>query len=446
MKLSDIVNGPWAITPEMYTEVQGIYARHMRGDKINLQDIEARIGMPLRNERTDVQVTDDGVAVIEMNGVLAKRMNMFMAISGGTSMQIVASQIAAAANDASVKSIVLAIDSPGGTVDGTQTLADTVKAAKQVKPVYAVANGVMASAAYWIGSAATKVYIADNTTAVGSIGVVATHVDESAANEKAGVKVTEIVAGKYKRVTSSNAPLSKEGRADMQGKVDYIYEQFVQTVAENRGVSVDVVLEQMADGRVFLGNQAIEAGLVDGVMALSEVISQAAGDSFASQFVVQSEAGSADADINQEIPLDITIESVKAEHPDVAQALHAEGFAAGQTAELNRLRDVQAQSMPGHEALINELMFDGKTTGADAAKAVLAAERGKRNVALAALQDDAQDVAAPGAEPAVERKASFDPYVVSAKASEYINEQAAKGVTVNPIEAVNHIMQEMAHG
>jgi signal peptide peptidase SppA len=271
MRLIDIVNGPWAITPEMLLEIQGIYATHLRGEKINLPEVEARIGKPLANSRMGTQI-QDGVAVISMNGAIAKRMNLFAEISGGVSSELVGKEITTALNNPDVKGIILNIDSPGGTVDGTQELANIVAAASQQKPMLAFSDGMIASAAYWIASACASIHISGDTNPIGSIGVVAAHRDYSKSEEKSGVKTTEISAGKYKRIASQYAPLSDDGHAEIQEKVDYLYSVFVNDVATNRAVSVETVLADMADGRMFTGRQSIKSGLVDGIATLDSLV------------------------------------------------------------------------------------------------------------------------------------------------------------------------------
>lgn len=271
MSTIDVMNSPWAITPDKLREIQACYSAHLRGEKGDIAAIEAKLGRPLANERQPYAVTD-GVAVIRLEGVIAKRMNLFTQISGGTSTEQATQDLRAALADADVKSIILMMDSPGGTVDGTQALSDQIFAARRIKPVVALASGIMASAAYWIGSAAQAVYIAEKTTIVGSIGVVTSHVDMSGAEAQKGVKTTEIYAGKFKRVASSYSPLSDVGRTSIQEQVDYLYSIFVGDVAKNRGVSVDTVLETMADGRLFTGLQSIGAGLADGVATLDGLI------------------------------------------------------------------------------------------------------------------------------------------------------------------------------
>ncbi|TLM66018.1 MAG: signal peptide peptidase SppA [Deltaproteobacteria bacterium] len=395
MRLIDIVNGPWAIRPAMLEEIQRIYATHLRGEKIDIAKVEAATGKKLDNSRNGSYVLDQ-VAVIPMIGVIGKRMNLFTEISGGVSTEMIAKDFEQAVNDPAIKGIVLHIDSPGGTVDGTKQLADMIAGYRGTKPVLACADGMMCSAAYWIGSAADGINIADLTTDVGSIGVVAAHQDISGWEEKHGVKTTEITAGKYKRAISQYQPLSEEGRAMIQADLDQIYELFVDAVAGNRGKSVDAVLSEMAEGRVFLGRKAVEAGLVDGVATLAETINQVLDLSRAAQ-PTSRRAGVATPTKEKKT---MNLEKLKADHPELVEAIVAEAQAGmaeavatarteGAESERQRIADVRAQSIPGHEALIEQLAFDGKSTGADAALAIVAAEKEARTTASAAADADA---------------------------------------------------------
>jgi signal peptide peptidase SppA len=273
MRVLDILNEPWAILPDRLDEIIAIYSTHLRGEKIDVAALEVKLGKKLDNNREKYAI-EGGTAVIPVQGVIAKRMNLFTQVSGGTSSQLLSQDLEAAMNDPDVHSIVLAIDSPGGTVDGAQQFADQVRESRGRKPIIAHADGMMASAAYWAGSGADKVFIADNTTAVGSIGIVGRHVDYSEADKAKGIKVTEITAGKYKRIASEHEPLSQDGRDYLQSHVDHMYTVFVDDVAKNRGKSAETVLKDMADGRVFLGKQAVNAGLVDGVSTLPALISR----------------------------------------------------------------------------------------------------------------------------------------------------------------------------
>ena len=178
MKILDVLNSPWAILPDKLREIQTIYETHLRGDKIDLKGIEAQLGEPLNNVHMDIDVID-GVAIVPIHGVIGKRLNLFSKISGGVSTELLKRDLQIVLDDESVDSILLDIDSPGGSVDGTQELAQFIFDARSIKPIIALANSTMASAAYWIGAAAHEVHISDDTTQVGSIGVVANHVDES---------------------------------------------------------------------------------------------------------------------------------------------------------------------------------------------------------------------------------------------------------------------------
>lgn len=393
MKILDVLTAPWAIEPAKLLEIQAIYATHLRGEKLDLDAVEKRLGRPLDN-RPKGYAVQDGVAVLPLEGVLSKRMNLMGEISGGTSTQLIARDLAAAQADPDVHSIVLAIDSPGGTVDGTQTLADLVRAS--AKPTVAWASGTMASAAYWVGSAAQAIYIADGTTQVGSIGVVAKHTDVSASEAAKGVKTTEIAAGKYKRIASNYAPLSAEGLQTLQDQVDYTYGLFVQAVASHRGVSTERVLADMADGRIFIGQQAVDAGLVDGVSTLSALIDQLnqaqrdgsarAGHSLALRPAAGVAAlGAPGPTLLQKGDAMRTPEDLAREFPEAAAALREQGA----TAERDRIRAIEGQAMPGHDALIAALKFDGKSTAGDAAMAIVAAEKASRHAAAAAQASDA---------------------------------------------------------
>ena len=273
--LLTVITSPWAVQPDMLFEIMGIYSRHVQGEKVKISDVEQRLSRPLNNAPSNIAIINN-VAVISAHGVIAKRMNMFMDISGGVSTEILGAQIQMAIDDEDIAAIVLDIDSPGGTVDGTFELADSIHASRGKKPIVALANGLMASAAYAIGSATDKVYMTGDTTHVGGIGVVTAHTDYSVYEALRGIKTTEIYAGKYKRIASSYKPLTDAGHTSIQEQVDYLYSIFVERVALFRGVSIDNAINNMADGRLFIGNQAIKAGLVDGVRSLDDLINQLA--------------------------------------------------------------------------------------------------------------------------------------------------------------------------
>jgi capsid assembly protease len=435
MKLLDILSAPWAIEPGKLQEIQAIYATHMRGEKIDIAAVEKNLGRPLANEPKGYDVVD-GVAIIPLEGVIAKRMNLFSQISGGTSSELLVRNLRDAQADSAVHSAILYCDSPGGTVDGTELAANAVS--EFGKPIVTLASGTMASAAYWIGSAADQVYITDSTTQVGSIGVVSGHKDISGAEEKQGVKTTEIAAGKFKRIASQYAPLTSEGRQSIQDMVDYSYSLFVGAVAKHRGVSADVVQKDMADGRIFIGQQAIDAGLVDGVSTIDALVAKLNASRAGAQPAGTSRAGVAQT--KKPIPPGatmLTAEQVASEHPEVAAALRAQGA----TAERERIQGIEAQTLPGHESLIAALKFDGKSTPGDAALALVAAEKSSRSAAAAAAAAEAPaPIAGQAAAPVVESEGE-KPKASKSELAELAKKHQAAHPGMDFVAAFKHVSQ-----
>ena len=416
MKILDVLNSPWAIQPEKLNEIIEIYSRHLRGDKIDIKGIEAKAGIAFDNQSDGYEIVD-GVAVVPVHGVIAKRMNLFQQISGGVSTELLGKDIQHALNNEDVNSIILDIDSPGGTVDGTEDVAELIYQSRDIKKIVTLANGVMASGGMWIGSAASEIYIANNTTAVGSIGVVTTHVDYSEQLERAGVKVTEIFAGRFKRINSEYKPLTQEGEAVIQDLVDYLYSVFVNTIARNRGADIASVLDYMADGRLFIGKQSVDAELVDGVLSMDALIDQLNGKTRSKRRTLQTDLDDGFNQQNQaraiailedqigedDMPPDIKITAgyIMEHHADIADKFRAEGKESidveqvaldAKQGETDRIKSVLDQTMAGHESMINEMAFDGKTTGPEAAVKVLQAEKSFKNSIKTNLDSDAKDL------------------------------------------------------
>jgi signal peptide peptidase SppA len=180
-------------------------------------------------------------------------------------------QIDQLANDPSVKSIILDVDSPGGSVFGLEELTQKIRSAASNKRIIAVSNSMMASAAYYTGSAATKTYAAPGSQ-VGSIGTIAVHIDQSEALEAAGLKYTFITAGKYKALGNAASPLDETSKAYYQDQVDQYYDMFLNAVAKNRGVSKSVVKSDYGQGKVLSAKDALKVGMIDGIRTLEDVI------------------------------------------------------------------------------------------------------------------------------------------------------------------------------
>jgi len=404
MKLMDILNSPWAIAPEKLKEISDVYATHMKGEKIDLKSLQAlrRTGMDDLDEERGYRV-ESGVAIIDVRDVLSKNLTFFSYLFGGTSMRQVGESFDRAMEDPQVHAIILAIDSPGGTVDGTEELSAKIMSARGDKPIIAWADGMMASGAYWVGAAADKIYVSGETAVVGSIGVVATHVDVSKADERYGEYWTEITAGRYKRIASSHRPLSEEGRSYIQDQVDSLYSVFVQSVAAMRGRPVEEILPA-ADGQIFIGRKAIEAGLADGMSSLNDLINQLKED----WSMNKDDLRAKHPDLYQSVLDDGRVLGVAEGNEQGKKAGFAEGEKAGAEKERQRIKDVRAQLLPGHEALIEELVSDGKSTGAEAAVRILAAEKGKIEEMAKAMAASAVPPVPPVADAGEKPKDTFE--------------------------------------
>lgn len=210
-----------------------------------------------------------GIAVIPVHGSLVQRGSWLDAESGLTSYDAIRERLDEALADSAVSAILLDVDSPGGEVAGCFDLADYIHAARAQKPIWAVANEAAFSAAYALASAAERLWVT-RTAGVGSVGVIAMHVDYSQAEKAAGIKVTPIFAGKHKNDFSPHEPLSRDARGRLQAEIDRVYGLFVGAVARNRGLSLDSV--RATEAGLYFGPNAVESGLADTVGSFEEAL------------------------------------------------------------------------------------------------------------------------------------------------------------------------------
>ena len=251
----------WAIERKA---LEGLCAQAIRG---GLQD-DAR-----QKEAGRLYSVVGSAAIIPIKGVISKYPCMW---GGGTDTMTIRRAADLAVMDKDVKKICLFIDSPGGTVDGVSDLCDHIHAVAEEKPVVAYASGLMASAAYWLGCAASRI-ICSQDAVVGSLGVYTVLQDFSGYMTQMGVKHELIRTGKYKGADVPLFPISKESRVQAQSLVDSFYSLFVNKVSTYRGLNRNTVLG-LADGRVFVGQAAVELGLADAIGTLDEVIAILAVD------------------------------------------------------------------------------------------------------------------------------------------------------------------------
>ncbi len=195
---------------------------------------------------------EDGIGVVAIEGPILRKPDLFARIFfGATGSEDIGAALREAAGRDDIKAVFLHIDSPGGTVAGTPELADAVAALDKRKPVYAFSSGLMCSAAYWVASQARAIY-ATPSAQVGSIGVVQAVIDNSAALDKAGIKVEVFSVGKYKAMGAPGTPLTDDQRELISSNLAEIAGEFHTAVlAKGRSIPAEAM-----EGQTFSGRQA----------------------------------------------------------------------------------------------------------------------------------------------------------------------------------------------
>lgn len=276
--LPNALREPWAITHDGFKVVLGVASRGASfADAVRdarERALAARDGRPLENTRTVELV--DGVAVIPVQGPLFRHASMMTDLSGATSYATLRKDFQAALDNPAVSAILFDIDSPGGEAKGCAELAQAIFEARGVKPLVAYTGGMCASAAYWIASACDRLVVEEGAQ-VGSIGVIATYLDDSKALEMEGLKEIDFVSSQSPHKKPDLAE-SEDDRARFQKRIDAMGQRFVETMARNRGVTTDHVLAQFGRGDVLMGRDALAARLVDEIGNYEAVLAALAAD------------------------------------------------------------------------------------------------------------------------------------------------------------------------
>jgi signal peptide peptidase SppA len=258
------LNEVWAITPDYLALIFNILGAETVNfavpESLSMKAYERFQGTSF------VHMEDDGVAVLTVKGPIVRYGDAFSDVSGLTSLDRVTADFGKAMGDEKIKGIVLSLDTPGGQVTGIEEFAKMVRAASATKPIAAYCHGQACSAGYWIGSAAPKVFTSA-TGMLGSIGVLLALRKES---EMDKARKVEFVSSQspFKRVDIE----SDEGKRQMQALVDRLADVFYGTVAQYRGVSVEDALKGFGKGGIFVGDDAVKAGLADEVGLLADAV------------------------------------------------------------------------------------------------------------------------------------------------------------------------------
>jgi capsid assembly protease len=267
----------WAIRPEKLLALVEVAERHDRGGALSASEITAAIG-PGPQAADVPRQSSATIAVLPLYGTIFPRANMVTEQSGGVSLAMWAKTFRRAAADPTLSAIVLDIDSPGGAVALVPEVAAEIRAARDGRrPIVAVSDTVMGSAAVYLGSAADEL-VASPSSETGSIGVYYVHMDQSEALAKEGVKARILSAGEGKTDLHPLSPLTDEAAARMQARVDEFYAMFVRDVAAGRGVSTEMVRKNWK-ALVYGAKEAVAIGMADRVATLEETLARLASPS-----------------------------------------------------------------------------------------------------------------------------------------------------------------------
>ena len=281
LRIADrVLNRPLLILPEKLVVITEVLAGRIGVDTALTPDASRFVGEPNETDPSGRAIaklpyrrTAEGTGIITITGSLVNRGAWIGAQSGMTSYEGIAHQIESAVRDPKVRNLILDIDSPGGEATGAMETAALVRKANEAKPVYAMVNGMAASAAYALASGA-KAIISTESGVSGSIGVVLMHADYSRAVDRAGVTPTLIHAGAHKVDGNPYTPLSGEVKADLQAEVDRYYALFIDAVAAGRGRRLSAKAARATEARTFIGAAAKGAGLVDDTGSFADLLGQ----------------------------------------------------------------------------------------------------------------------------------------------------------------------------
>jgi protease-4 len=219
---------------------------------------------------TNSAIRGPGVGVIRVEGVItAGESDAFQASAGSDTIVDLIKQAGA---DSNIRAVVLRVDSPGGEVVASDEIYHALQ--QLDKPVVVSMGSLAASGGYYISADADYIY-ANPHTLTGSIGVISQFVTAEELLDEVGVEVVVITAGESKDFGSFSRDMTEEERAYWQTLIDEMHTAFIQIVADGRGMSVQEVRE-LADGRVYTGQQALDLGLVDEIGYLDDAIQKAA--------------------------------------------------------------------------------------------------------------------------------------------------------------------------
>lgn len=347
----------WAITPSALRRLLSLSLSNYIDDETD------------DDENTDIlkDYNDYGYAELSITGPIMRYPSLFSRLFGGTSVEEAMNALDEAAAKPEIRGVLLNINSPGGTVDGINELSGKISGFG--KPVIAYVGGEANSAAYWLASAADKIIVND-TAAVGSIGVYTSYLDSRRAMKDAGYDQYDIIASQSPRKVPD--PAQDEGKAQIQSHIDKLADIFIRAVAENRGTTVDNVMENYGRGDVVIGAEAVRLGMADGIgnydaaenMLLLTMAAHRKTNTGRTLIRNKSDNTGGKA---------MTKDQILTEYPEAARALMEDG-AVAERARIKSIEDIGGDIF---QDIVSNAKWDGKTTAEGAAVLILKAKKEK---------------------------------------------------------------------
>lgn len=361
--------GPWCMEP---ARLQAAAAVVRGADMTHHSAAPSRVGTG-----EDDYERDGDTAIVRISGAMMKHES---SLGTNTSTVRVRRALRAIAGVDAIKSVLLVVDSPGGTYAGTADLARDVAALSKRKPVIAFVEDIAASAAYWVISQATRI-IASETSEIGSIGTYAIIEDTSTAATLSGVKVHVLSTGEYKGAGAPGAPITDHHLAEWQRVINELNGYFLAAVARGRSIPISQVRE-LADGRVHVAREAVALGLVDDVGTYEAALSAARRD--------QSSRDKSMSDTIQTAANSATLDELRREFPDAGAEFYLECVSGGMPLAAARERYYVLRHASDAAAVASlRAQLAATVAELDEANAALAAMRARPGVP--AVTEDAND-------------------------------------------------------
>jgi signal peptide peptidase SppA len=266
--LNNLCSETWFIKPETLK----MYEQVFNSKYIDNEKMQTIIGEYDKQEQKNSLLDVHGSkAILNIEGTLLRKAGFLDALCGVIGMNELQLAAYEALTDNSIDHLILNFDTPGGSALGTPEFAEMIYSMRSSKRITSLVSGQMCSAGIFIGAAAHEIYSTSPINDIGSIGVVAMHVDQSKADAEEGLKYTYIYSGKHKIDGNPHEALTPQALADIQNKLDYSYGVFLDSVAKYRGITSDE-LSKFAEGQVFKAGQLMNSPLLDGMSTLDEIL------------------------------------------------------------------------------------------------------------------------------------------------------------------------------